>query len=253
MAIDTAEKRRSASGIPAPPLGPGVTPNVARDAEWRQQVANGYSGIAVGAVVETAGSAAGTGTAAAIAATVAFTAANGAGTGSATGAAAAIAFTVANAAGTGDRTAEGVGLTSAEETDALATGTGTATAIAASIASAAGSAAGSGTAQAIAESSGLVEEEPEETIPGLGGGGAFGHPDLLAPRKKRKPRLIRMGEPGESTHNAEVQAEADFRTLWEAVKIRNDATRLRAAIDKRNAILADLERATLIRTTRKIG
>jgi hypothetical protein len=44
MAIDNAEKRRSASGI-RHPFGPGVTPNASKDVEWRQQVALGYSGI----------------------------------------------------------------------------------------------------------------------------------------------------------------------------------------------------------------
>lgn len=43
MAIDNAEKRRSVANIP---WGPGVTPNVSKDAEWRQQVPGGYSGIA---------------------------------------------------------------------------------------------------------------------------------------------------------------------------------------------------------------
>lgn len=47
MAIDTAEKRRSASGVPFLPLGPGVTPNATKDHEWRQQVGWGYSGIVV--------------------------------------------------------------------------------------------------------------------------------------------------------------------------------------------------------------
>jgi hypothetical protein len=47
MAIDTAEKRRSAGGVIFLPLGPGVTPNVAKDVEWRQQSAWGYSGIAI--------------------------------------------------------------------------------------------------------------------------------------------------------------------------------------------------------------
>lgn len=45
MAIDTAEKRRSISGIPFIPLWPGVTPNASKDGEWRQQVGWGYSGI----------------------------------------------------------------------------------------------------------------------------------------------------------------------------------------------------------------
>lgn len=47
-AIDTAEKRRSVFGVNAMGI-PGVTPNVSKDGEWRQQVAYGYSGIAVGA------------------------------------------------------------------------------------------------------------------------------------------------------------------------------------------------------------
>lgn len=45
MAIDSAEKRRSISGIWIP-LMPGVTPNAAKDAEWRQQAGWSYSGIA---------------------------------------------------------------------------------------------------------------------------------------------------------------------------------------------------------------
>lgn len=40
MAIDTAEKRKSVSGIPL--LAPGVTPNAAPDKEWRNQVAWSY-------------------------------------------------------------------------------------------------------------------------------------------------------------------------------------------------------------------
>lgn len=47
MAIDTPEKRRSISGIPL--LIPGVTPNAAKDAEWRRQVANTYSLVPAGA------------------------------------------------------------------------------------------------------------------------------------------------------------------------------------------------------------
>lgn len=42
MAIDDAEKRKNVASIPQ---GPGVTPNAAKDAAWRQQVAGGYSGI----------------------------------------------------------------------------------------------------------------------------------------------------------------------------------------------------------------
>lgn len=51
MAMDTAEKRRSAAGVPFLPLGPGVTPNSGKDQEWRQQAGWGYSGIAAEAEV----------------------------------------------------------------------------------------------------------------------------------------------------------------------------------------------------------
>ena len=47
MAIDTAERRRSAGGVIFLPLGPGVTANAAKDDEWRFQSAWGYSGITV--------------------------------------------------------------------------------------------------------------------------------------------------------------------------------------------------------------
>ena len=47
MAIDTAERRRSAAGVGFWVVGPGVTPNSGKDAEWRQQAGWGYSGIAV--------------------------------------------------------------------------------------------------------------------------------------------------------------------------------------------------------------
>jgi len=46
MAVDTAEKRRSVGGVPYLPLGVNVTPNVAKDVQWRQQAAWSYSGIA---------------------------------------------------------------------------------------------------------------------------------------------------------------------------------------------------------------
>ena len=49
MALDTAEKRKSISGIGL--IIPGVTPNSSKDAEWRQQSAWSYSGIAIAAVV----------------------------------------------------------------------------------------------------------------------------------------------------------------------------------------------------------
>lgn len=45
MALDTAEKRRSASIVSLYPLGPGVTPNSDKDQEWRQEAGYGYSGI----------------------------------------------------------------------------------------------------------------------------------------------------------------------------------------------------------------
>ncbi len=44
MAIDSAEKRKSISGINY--FCPGVTPNSSQDAEWRQEVGYSYSGIA---------------------------------------------------------------------------------------------------------------------------------------------------------------------------------------------------------------
>ncbi len=50
MAIDTAEKRRSAANVDG--LGaPGVTPNASKDQEWRQQSGWGYSGILASAPV----------------------------------------------------------------------------------------------------------------------------------------------------------------------------------------------------------
>ena len=48
MAIDTAEKRKSASGIQVS-LVVGVTPNASQDAEWRQEAGWGYPGIAASA------------------------------------------------------------------------------------------------------------------------------------------------------------------------------------------------------------
>lgn len=46
MAIDNAEKRKSASQVSPNLFGPGVTPNASKDVEWRQQAGHGYSGIA---------------------------------------------------------------------------------------------------------------------------------------------------------------------------------------------------------------
>lgn len=51
MAIDSAEKRKSVAGV-AFFIFLGVTPNVGKDAEWRQQAGWGYSGIAATEVVE---------------------------------------------------------------------------------------------------------------------------------------------------------------------------------------------------------
>lgn len=55
MALDTAEKRRSAAGVPLLPLGPGVMPNASQPVAWRQESGWGYSGIEVGAPVVTTG------------------------------------------------------------------------------------------------------------------------------------------------------------------------------------------------------
>ncbi len=49
MAIDTAEKRRSISGIPRGI--PGVTPNAAPGQTWRQESGYSYSGILAGVPV----------------------------------------------------------------------------------------------------------------------------------------------------------------------------------------------------------
>lgn len=46
--IDTAAKRRSAAGVHFWPLSPGVTPDAAKPAAWRQQAGWGYSGIDAG-------------------------------------------------------------------------------------------------------------------------------------------------------------------------------------------------------------
>ena len=45
MAIDTAEKRKSVSGIGMYFTAPGITPNSKQDQEWRQQGGWSYSGI----------------------------------------------------------------------------------------------------------------------------------------------------------------------------------------------------------------
>ena len=48
MAIDTAEKRRAAAGTMSM-FAPSVTPNAAKDQEWRQQGLWKYGGILAGA------------------------------------------------------------------------------------------------------------------------------------------------------------------------------------------------------------
>ena len=51
MPIDTAEKRRNISALITGLFGVGVTPNSAKDLEWRQQVGWSYSGVTVGPAV----------------------------------------------------------------------------------------------------------------------------------------------------------------------------------------------------------
>ena len=46
MAINTAKKRKTVSGIPN--LAPGVTPNAARDRDWRFSAALNYIGFVYG-------------------------------------------------------------------------------------------------------------------------------------------------------------------------------------------------------------
>lgn len=49
MAIDSAEKRKSISGMAI--LMPGITPNSLKDQEWRQESGWNYSGIAAGGLI----------------------------------------------------------------------------------------------------------------------------------------------------------------------------------------------------------
>jgi len=51
MAIDNAEKRKSVAAISQPYYTPSVTTNSGTDQEWRQQVAQSYSGILAGGAV----------------------------------------------------------------------------------------------------------------------------------------------------------------------------------------------------------
>lgn len=87
----------------------------------------------------------------------------------------------------------------------------------------------------------IGEQAPEEEVssPGDGGGGWAVHPDML-PRAKKKKKA-------EPAAPDDTQAEADFRTLWESVKIRNSPARRAAAEKKRLAVLVDLQKAALIR------
>lgn len=158
-----------------------------------------------------------------------------------------IAETAGSAAGSGTATGAARATASAPVST---TGTGTATAQAAAIASVILSAQGTGTVQAVG-AGGLPDEEEEAAPAASLEGGAGGlHADLLAPRKKRKPRIIRLGESEAVPLSAEARAEADFRTLWESVRIQNDPERYAAVIEKRRAMLRDLEQATLIRQVR---
>ena len=43
--LDTAEKRKAASGKHLYAAGPGVTNNAIHDQEWRQEAGYGYAGI----------------------------------------------------------------------------------------------------------------------------------------------------------------------------------------------------------------
>ena len=43
--LDSAEKRKAASGIHLYASGPGVTNNATHDQEWRQEAGYGYAGI----------------------------------------------------------------------------------------------------------------------------------------------------------------------------------------------------------------
>lgn len=45
MAIDNAEKRRAVANIWWTYVGVGVTPNVSKDKQWRQESGRGYPGI----------------------------------------------------------------------------------------------------------------------------------------------------------------------------------------------------------------
>lgn len=46
MALDSALKRRSSASVAGVPWIPGVTPNAAKPAAWRQQAGWSYSGAA---------------------------------------------------------------------------------------------------------------------------------------------------------------------------------------------------------------
>jgi len=195
----------------------------------------------VGEIADAEASAAGTATATAQAAAQASAAADGQAAASATAIGASIASSVANAQGVASAEAEGAGDQSFADAAMAAAGAATATAVGASIAEA--DAAAQGVAEALAISD-APQEEVEEVVeqPQAGGAGAYIHPDLLTrKKKKRQPQVI--------TLNAS-DPENDFRILWEAVKIRNDSARMQAAMAKRAAVLADLEKAAMVRVPR---
>jgi hypothetical protein len=59
MAIDTAKKRRAASGVPFVPLGIGVTPDATKPAAWRRQSGWSYRAEADAILVTSLGGMAG--------------------------------------------------------------------------------------------------------------------------------------------------------------------------------------------------
>jgi hypothetical protein len=150
-----------------------------------------------------------------------------------------------SAAGVSDPIAEG-NFSSGDVTSAAMSSTN------ASLAIAVGSSAATGDASSISVAivmavgaGGAAEEVPETPTLDIGaGGGAYGHPDMQ-PRRKKKP-VPAKAEAADGDF-ASFAAEADFLTLWEAVKIRNDPERRARAEKKRIAMLIDLEKASLVR------
>lgn len=188
-----------------------------------------------------AGSGASSGAAASIAAAAVFSA--GVGSLAAEGASESAGFTDAEFSISGSGTASSAA-SSIARSDALSAGVGSADGAAASLAASVAIADGAGTAEGVGATGEEPAEEPDQPEQVLSGGAGAMHPDLVGQKKKRKPRIIRQGE---ADGSAVDQAESDFRTLWEAVRIRDNPKRLEAVARKRAAMLADLERATLIR------